>query len=87
MENKKLRIYCPNGLHLREAARVVTAARKFISKIQIWHNSTKADTHSILEVLLLGAPQNSEITLVIEGADEKEAMNELMQIFQDGGGI
>ena len=87
MENKKIRILCPHGLHLREAARVVTAANKFISKIQLWHNSAQADTRSILEVLSLGAPQDSEITLVIEGADEKEAMRELMQIFQDGGGI
>jgi phosphocarrier protein len=87
MENKKIRVLCPHGLHLREAARVVTAAKKFISKIQLWHNSAKADTGSILEVLLLAAPQDSEVTLVIEGPDEKEAMRELTQIFQDGGGI
>ena len=87
MENKKMRILCPHGLHLREAARIVTTAKRFISKIQLWHNSVKADTHSILEILLLGAPQDSEITLVIEGEDEKEAMRELTQIFQDGGGI
>ena len=87
MENKKIRILFPHGLHLREAARVVTAAKKFISKIHLWHNSARADTRSILEVLSLGAPQDSEITLVIEGADEKEAMRELTQIFQDGGGI
>ena len=87
METKKIRIMALHGLHLREAARIVTLAKKFSSRIQLWHHESKADTRSILEVLSLGVPQDSEVTLVIEGSDEKEAMKELFQTFQDGGGI
>ena len=87
MQSKKIRILSLHGLHLREAARIVTIAKKFTSTIQLWHNSAKADTRSILDVLSLGVPQNSEVTLVIEGADEKEAMREIAHTFQDGAGI
>ena len=87
METKKIRILSLHGLHLREAARIVTLAKKFSSKIQLWHNSSKADTRSILDVLTLAVPQNSEVTLVIEGADEKAAMREFVHTFQDGAGI
>ena len=87
METKRIRILSLHGLHLREAARIVTAAKKFSSSIQLWHNASKANTRSILDVLSLAVPQHSEVTLVIEGPDEKEAMRELSHTFQDGGGI
>ncbi|MEI8012803.1 MAG: HPr family phosphocarrier protein [Candidatus Omnitrophota bacterium] len=87
METKKVRILALHGLHLREAARIVTIAKKFTSRIQLWHNSAKADTRSILDVLALAVPQDSEVTLVIEGPDEKEAMKEFSQTFQNGEGI
>ncbi len=87
MEIKRIRILTLHGLHLREAARIVTIAKKFSSKIQLWHNASKADTRSILDVLALAVPQHSEVTLVIDGPDEKEAMRELAHTFEDGGGI
>jgi phosphocarrier protein HPr len=87
MEIKKLRILSLHGLHLREAARIITIAKKFSSKIQLWHKTEKADMRSILDVLTLAVPQHSEVTLVVEGPDEKEAMREITQTFQDGGGI
>lgn len=87
METKKIRILALHGLHLREAARIVTIAKKYNSRIQLVHNSAKADTRSILDVLSLGAAHDSEVTLVIEGADEKEAMREISNTFQDGAGI
>ena len=87
METKKLRILALHGLHLREAARLVNIAKKFNSKIQLWHKAAKADPRSILDILSLGVPQNAEVTLVIEGADEREAMREFAHTFEDGGGI
>jgi len=87
MEKKKIRILSLHGLHLREAARLVTLAKKFSSSVELWHKSAKADTRSILEVLSLAVPQDSEVTLVIDGPDEKEAMREFTQTFQDGEGI
>lgn len=87
METKKIRIMALHGLHLREAARVVRLAQRFTSRIHLWHNSLKADTRSILEVLALAVSQDAEVTVVIEGPDEKEAMREFSQTFENGGGI
>ena len=87
MEKKNIRINVLHGLHLREAARLVTLARQFTSKIQLWHNKAKADPRSILDVVSLGVVQNSEVTVVIEGPDEKEAMRAFALTFEDGGGI
>ena len=87
VEIKKLRILNLHGLHLREAARIVTIAKKFSSKVHLWYKTVKVDARSILDVVLLEAPQNSEVTLTVEGPDEKEAMAAISQTFQDGGGI
>ncbi len=87
METKKIKVVNPHGLHLREAARIITVAKKYNSRVQIWHNKAKAETDSILDVLRLAVAQNAEVTLVVEGEDEKEAVKEISQTFQDGGGI
>ena len=84
---KKVKVLDAHGLHLREAARIVRASKNFKSRIHLFHDSKLADALSILDVLALAVTQGNEITVIVEGPDEKEAAAALEQVFQDGAGI
>jgi phosphotransferase system HPr (HPr) family protein len=87
MEIKKLKISDPNGLHMRQAAKVVESAKKYKSKIYLCHRCKFADTCSILEVLTLAAAKDAEIAVIVDGPDEREAIEEISQSFSNGAGI
>lgn len=87
MEVTKIKIDSSHGLHLRPAARIVRVTQKFKSKIIFCHNCKLADSCSILELLGLAAEQGTEIAVIVDGPDEKEAIKEINQFFSDGAGI
>ncbi len=83
MEVKKIRISNPHGLHMRHAADVVQLAKKHKSRIFLCHNCKFADTCSILEILTLGAAENDELALIVDGPDEKEAIKNICELFME----
>ncbi len=76
------------GLHARAAAQLVRMARKFSSRIMLTRadNGDSANAKSILSLLYLAAAKGVEITLTVEGADEKEAIDAVQRLFVDGFG-
>ncbi|MFC4766754.1 HPr family phosphocarrier protein [Effusibacillus consociatus] len=70
-----------NGFHLRPAALFTQTASDFQSTVRILYNGQKAEGRNLLEILKLGIEEGSRVTLVIDGSDEKEAMEELLGIF------
>lgn len=87
MEVAKINVNVDNGMHLRVAARVVNASKRYKSKILLCHKCKFADACSILELVSLAVTKSSEIAVVAEGPDEKEAVKEIGQLFIDGAGI
>ncbi len=90
MVNGKVRIKNPTGLHLRPAGLFCKTAMQFDSKITI-HKKTKsedvtANAKSVLSVLGACIKSGDEITVVCEGADEEAALEELVQLVEDGLG-
>lgn len=68
------------GLHARAAARLVKLASGFRSDILLARSDMRhrtVDAKSIISVLLLAASQGTTIELIVEGADEIEAMQAL----------
>ena len=65
----------------RKAAMLVQKAGKFSSKITLEYGNRKANAKSLMGVLSLGAKVDSSIILKIEGADEKEAMENIDGFF------
>ncbi len=74
MVEKKLKLVNKLGLHARAAAKLVQLGEAFKSEIKISKDNVEANGKSILSVLLLAAPLGTELTFIIEGSDEKEAM-------------
>ena len=70
------------GLHARPAALFVQIASKFSSRIWVETDSKKVNAKSIMGVMSLGVHSGQEITLIIEGKDEKEAMTALTRLIK-----
>lgn len=74
------------GLHARASAKLVARANRYSSEILIKRSNQTVNGKSILGVMMLAATQNTEITLVIEGEDESQAMEDLSTLISEGFG-
>ena len=87
MISKEIEIKAPHGLHLRVAAQIVQANKDSKARIIFTKDGQKADASSILELLLLGAGENSKIQVTVDGHDEQKAIQNVSEILIDGAGI
>ncbi len=74
MINKTLIITNKLGLHARAAAKLVTLATSFSSAIELKTKCKTANCKSIMSVMMLAAAKGTEVTLTLNGDDEKEAV-------------
>ncbi len=65
------------GLHARPAALFVQIANKYDSAIKVIKDDQVVNGKSIMGILMLAAEKDSEVTLIAEGNDSEEALNEL----------
>ena len=65
------------GLHARAAARFVTLASKFAADVRVRKDQREVSGKSIMGVMMLAAAQGSQVTLIAEGEDEQQALDEL----------
>ena len=81
MIEEEITITNKHGLHARPAAQFVKIAGKFESDIKVIKDGLEVNGKSIMGIMMLAAEPGSEITLLVEGEDEKEAyaaLNELI---------
>jgi phosphocarrier protein len=83
MLQEKIMIQNKLGLHTRAAAKLVALASRFESKTEIQHNERKADCKSIMSLILLGVTKGNYLSLTITGADELEAREAIVKLFND----
>ncbi|MBR0462421.1 MAG: phosphocarrier protein HPr [Erysipelotrichaceae bacterium] len=72
----------PVGLHARPATVAVNAASKFKSDVKVAFNDKAVNMKSIMGVMSLGIPTQSEITISCEGEDEEEAIAQIEEILR-----
>lgn len=77
-----LKITNPTGLHARPAAQFVQTAASFASKVTISANNKVADAKSILSVMGMGLNCGTEITVAVDGPDEKECLAALVAFIE-----
>ena len=71
------------GLHARAAAKFVTQASMFDSDINLKRKNQSVNGKSIMGVMMLAAAKGSEIELLIDGTDEKQAMQSLLELIEN----
>ncbi len=74
---KKITISANESLHARPASLFVQKAVKYNSSIWIKKGKEVVNGKSIIELLSLGIEKGTEITLIAEGDDAEEALQEL----------
>ncbi len=82
MQDKTVTIVNKLGLHARAAARFVTLASSFASDIKVARNGQEVNGKSIMGVMMLAASRGTEITLIIDGDDETEAIARLSELIE-----
>lgn len=71
------------GLHARAAAKFVTQASLYDSEINLKKDNQDVNGKSIMGVMMLAAAKGSEIELIIDGQDEKQAMQSLLELIEN----
>ena len=71
------------GLHARAAAKFVTTASEFQSDIHLSKNGQQVNGKSIMGVMMLAAAKGSKLELIVEGDDEQQASEALIQLINN----
>ena len=71
------------GLHARASAKFVSTAGRFQSQIDVTKDQQKVNGKSIMGVMMLAASQNSELTLKIDGPDEENMTQALVNLINN----
>jgi len=86
MVEKTIEITNPSGLHARPAALFVQTAGKFTSNIWIKVGEKKVNAKSIMGLISLAVSKGTLITIIAEGEDEEQAVNEIIDLVTSGFG-
>lgn len=84
MIRKKVTIVNEAGLHARPAAALVKLASKFESDFFIHMYGYRVNGKSILGVMTLAAEKGAELELELDGPDEKEAAEAVIELINNG---
>ncbi len=71
------------GLHARASSKFVTLASKFHSQIELCRGTKTINAKSIMGVMMLAAPNGTELILKVQGDDEEPAMQALLSLIQN----
>ena len=85
MKKSSIRIINEAGLHARAASKLVEVATEYSSSIKIGHEKM-VDGKSILALMMLAAVKDTILNIEIEGVDEEQAMNSILNLIGSGFG-
>jgi phosphocarrier protein HPr len=71
------------GLHARAAAKFVSTATRFESKITLSKDGKSVDGKSIMSVMMLAASIGSVLEVTTDGPDESDAMTAIRNLIND----
>ena len=82
MKEIKVVVIDPVGLHARPATVAVNVASRFKSDVKVTYKSKEVNMKSIMGVMSLGIPTQSEITITCDGEDEEVAIQTIEEILK-----
>ncbi|MDQ7076038.1 MAG: HPr family phosphocarrier protein [Gammaproteobacteria bacterium] len=71
------------GLHARAAAKFVNIASGFHSHVELENNGRSVNGKSIMGVMMLAASRGTTLRLLVDGDDESEASQQLIELIND----
>ncbi len=84
MTSQKVVVQNETGLHARPGKDFVNCVKTFKSDIQVENaDGKKASATSLLKIMTLGIKKGTEITIYADGEDEKEAIEQLVELVKN----
>jgi phosphocarrier protein HPr len=80
--NCKIKVKNALGLHARPATVIVKLLQNTSSAVSFTYKKETVNARSIMSILMLAAPKNSQIVVTIEGEDAEDTMNKLVEAFE-----
>jgi phosphocarrier protein HPr len=71
------------GLHLRAASALAQTAAKFSSQVMIGRGKDLINAKSVTGLMMLGAAQGTKLKVRAEGADARDALKAIQELFDD----
>ncbi len=85
MEKKDFHIIAETGIHARPATLLVQTASKFNSDINLEYKGKSVNLKSIMGVKSLVVRQGAEVRITVDGQDEAEAMEGIVETLKKEG--
>ena len=82
MKQISVTVIDPVGLHARPATVAVNAASKFKCEVKVAYKGRTVNMKSIMGVMSLGIPTQSEITVSCGGEDEEVAVKTIEDVLR-----
>lgn len=70
------------GLHARAASKLVKLTAGFESSIKFIGKNQEVDAKSIMGILMLAATQGTQIRVIADGPDERDAVDAISEMFE-----
>lgn len=83
MLNRDIEITNKLGLHARASAKLTQLAGQFTSDVFLARSGRRVNAKSIMGVMMLAASKGTTIAVEVNGSDEGEAMNALVNLITD----
>ncbi|MDO4594859.1 MAG: HPr family phosphocarrier protein [Tissierellia bacterium] len=83
MAEKKVTVTNETGLHARPAASLVQFVKNYPGEVKIVKDGKEANAKSIFNVMSLGISKGTEINLIVEGENEEEYLNKLVDFIEN----
>ena len=83
MQQYEIEIINKLGLHARAAAKVTQLANRYKSEISLARDGKRVNAKSIMGVMMLAAARGVRVGIEIEGLDEGEAMQALIELINN----
>lgn len=83
MQKRDIEIINKLGLHARASAKLTQTATRFKCEVNLERNGRRVNAKSIMGVMMLAAGKGTTIQIETDGADEADAMNELVALIND----
>lgn len=71
------------GLHARASAKLTQLAAKYKSDVWMSRNARRVNAKSIMGVMMLAAGKGSTVKLEIDGPDENDCLNALLDLIRN----
>lgn len=86
MQQREVTIVNRLGLHARPAVKLVSLCSKYVSSVVLVVNGRRAEGRRLIAILLLSASMGTQVSIQVQGPDEKEALEAVTRLISNGFG-